>query len=329
MPKYELFCDEIPNLPWQTKPAASDEVIWRYDGNPIITGHVIPGMQAVYNSATAVMNGRFLGVFRVENRTRHSMLHLGRSDDGISWTLDPERLPLDGGYPGCPEIENQIDPRVTQIGEWYYICWCNWIHGPMVGLARTRDFVTFEQYENSFLPFNRNAVLFPRKFGDEYAMLSRPSNLGHTECGDIFLSHSKDLTYWGRHRLLLPRGKYWWDSLKVGAGPVPIETSAGWLVLYHGVLSTCSGSVYSIGTCLLDRDDPSKLLARSKHFALCPEMTYETTGFVPNVCFPTAALCDGATGRLAIYYGAADTHVALAFATTDELIDFTLENNMI
>jgi beta-1,4-mannooligosaccharide/beta-1,4-mannosyl-N-acetylglucosamine phosphorylase len=157
-------------------------------------------------------------------------------------------------------------------------------------------------------------------------MLSRPSDNGHTPFGNIFLSQSPDLIYWGKHSLVLNTSHYWWKNVKLGAGPVPIETSEGWLLIYHGVCATCSGFVYSIGGALLDINDPSKVIANCANYLLTPEEPYETIGFVPNVIFPCAALHDSETGRLAIFYGAADTYCALAFARLDEIIDYIKSN---
>ena len=121
----------------------------------------------------------------------------------------------------------------------------------------------------------------------------------------------------------------WWESVKIGGGPAPIETSEGWLLLYHGVSSTCDGFVYSIGAAILDIDEPSIVKYRSEDFILTPEEEYETRGFVPNVCFPCATLVDSATGRMAIYYGAADTVTGLAFTYVDDLIDFVKEHSVV
>ena len=115
---------------------------------------------------------------------------------------------------------------------------------------------------------------------------------------------------------------------KVGGGPVPIETSAGWLLLYHGVLTSCNGYVYSAGVALLDLEEPWKVIARSAPYVLSPQAQYECVGDVPNVVFPCAALCDAGTGRLALYYGAADTVTALAFGYVEELVDFALEHSL-
>ena len=100
----------------------------------------------------------------------------------------------------------------------------------------------------------------------------------------------------------------------------------GWLLIYHGVLNSCNGFVYSAGVALLDIDQPWKVIGRAKPYILNPREYYECVGDVPNVVFPCATLCDADTGRLAIYYGAADTVVALAFAYVDELVDFIKAN---
>ena len=140
------------------------------------------------------------------------------------------------------------------------------------------------------------------------------------------------MTYWGRHRFVMgtvPGNASAWQSLKVGPGPVPIETDLGWLLLYHGVINTCNGFVYRVGGALLDRDEPWKVLARSRFYLLGPQEPYECVGDVPNVTFPCAALTDAGTGRIAIYYGCADTVTGLAFTTVDRLVNYIQENNLL
>ena len=156
-------------------------------------------------------------------------------------------------------------------------------------------------------------------------MFSRPSDSGHTQFGDIFLSYSKDLEYWGHHRHVMERGYEWWCGTKIGAGPTPIETDLGWLVFFHGANLTCSGLVYSIGAAIVDRDDPSKVLHRCGNFLLAPEKIYETSGYVPNVLFPVSCLTDSKTGRIAIYAGGADTVTELLFTDIDTVIDYILK----
>lgn len=196
-------------------------------------------------------------------------------------------------------------------------------------MGYTFDFQSFYQLENAFLPYNRNGVLFPRKINGSYGLLSRPSDAGHTAFGDIFYSQSKDMEYWGHHRHVMSTYKgdeSAWQSTKIGAGPVPIETDEGWLLIYHGVITTCNGYVYRMGCALLDIDKPWKVICRSKYYIMTPHEQYECMGDVPNVVFPCATLTDADTGRIAIYYGCADTVTGLAFTTVDELVSFMKKN---
>ena len=220
------------------------------------------------------------------------------------------------------------DPRLVQIEDTYYIIWCQDFYGASIGVAKTRDFQTFTRLENPFIPFNRNAVLFPRKINGKFMMLSRPSDSGHTPFGDIFLSESPDMEYWGHHRHVMSSATgNWWENVKVGGGAAPIETSEGWLLFYHGVTSTCNGFVYSIGGAILDADHPSKVKYRCKTFLLTPQEWYEERGFVPNVTFPCATIQDAKSGRIAIYYGCADTYVGCAFTHVDEVVAYIKENS--
>lgn len=120
-----------------------------------------------------------------------------------------------------------------------------------------------------------------------------------------------------------------WQCTKIGAGPITIETSEGWLLIYHGVLRSCNGYVYSFGSAILDLEQPWKVKFRSGPYLLSPQKDYECMGDVPNVVFPCAALHDPETKRIAIYYGCADTVTGLAFGYIDEILDFTKKNSII
>ncbi len=320
--------DALENIPWEEKPAGYIGVLWRYSNNPIIPHNAIPTSNSIFNSAVVPFKSAFAGVFRCDDTRRNMQLHSGKSSDGIHWELNPDRIWFNG--PVADEIgwTYGYDPRVCWLEDRYYVQWCNGYHGPTIGLAYTHDFENYTQLENSFLPFNRNGVLFPRKVRGKYAMVSRPSDNGHTPFGDIYYSESPDLVHWGHHRhVMRPNGG--WQSTKIGAGPTPIETREGWLLIYHGVLTSCNGFVYSAGAALLDIDEPWKVLYRSDPYILSPKEVYERVGDVPNVTFPCAALCDAPTGRIALYYGAADTVTALAFCQVDELIAFVKTNSRV
>lgn len=308
-------------FPWEPRPDNCSEVIWRYSHNPIIPRDLIPNANSIFNSAVAPFENHFAGVFRVDNRRRQMNLYRGFSSDGLHWALDHQ--PIDWIFPNAElaDFEHRYDPRLVWIEDRYYITWCNGYHGPTIGLGYTFDFETFHFLENGLLPYNRNGVLFPRRIRDRYMMLSRPSDTGHTPFGDIFLSQSPDLIHWGEHRFVMGT-RTGWEATKIGAGPVPIETPEGWLLFYHGVLTSCNGFVYSFGVALLDLDQPWKVIRRGAPYLLSPQREYECVGDVPNVVFPCAALHDEATGRLAIYYGGADTVTALAFTTLDDVLAF-------
>lgn len=323
MSKISVKGAALPNIPWQDRAPGSRDPLWRYEANPIIGWNPTPSTARVYNSAVVPFDGGFAGVFRADRRNGRAGLHAGFSKDGIAWEIDDRAIEWrdEEGRPFQPSYA--YDPRVARIDDAYYVVWCVDFGGAALGLGMTKDFKSFTRLENPVTPFNRNGVLFPRKVGGNYLLLTRPSDSGHTPFGDVFVSESPDLTYWGKHRRVMSRGgSGWWQGTKIGAGPVPIETSEGWLLLYHGVSGTCNGFVYSIGAAILDLERPAKVLYRSRDYLLTPEKPYETAGFVPNVCFPCAALCDAPTGRLAVYYGAADTYSALAFGMVDEIVDF-------
>ena len=321
----------LPNMPWEDKPASCREPIWRFSGNPIIGRHGNLRANSVFNSAVVPFGDGYAGVFRCDSRSLSMDLFAGFSRDGYHWEIADEPICMEGAKDEVARKEYRYDARITPMDGKYYVTWCNGFHGPTIGIAWTEDFKTFHQLENAFLPFNRNGVLFPRKIGGLYTMLSRPSDNGHTPFGDIFLSQSPDLEFWGRHRYVfgtIHDDFSAWQSTKVGPGPAPIETDEGWLLLYHGVITTCNGFVYRIGTALLDLDEPWKVLCRSRDYLMAPWEMYECVGDVPNVVFPCAALTDKDTGRMAIYYGCADTVTGLAFTTVDELVKFTREHAM-
>jgi len=323
MTRTKIIADSAKNMPWEPKPAGEKGVIWRYSGNPIVKRNPSPSTARSFNSSVVPYKDGFMGVFRADDLYTTMKIHLAHSKDGINWEIEdtPIQWQDEDGKPFQPGYA--YDPRLVRIDDTYYIMWCtSFANSPTIGIGYTKDFKTFTRLENAFLPFNRNGVLFPRKINGNYVMLNRPSDNGHTPFGDIYISESPDLTYWGRHRRVMCATEGW-QHLKVGAGPIPIETSDGWLMIYHGVLYTCNGFVYSLGAALLDLEQPSKVLYRAGPYLLTPEEEYETVGFVQNVAFPCSALVDTDDGRIAIYYGAADTYIAVAFGYIDEIIDFT------
>jgi len=305
-----------PNIPWQQRPSNCSDVVWRYSNNPVITPDEVYFADSIYNSAVVPCNGRFAGVFRVDDLCRNMTIRSGFSDDGINFEISPNPIKFISEDSELLVSSESYDPRVCFIEDRYYITWCSNYYGYTIAAAYT-------------LPFNRNGVLFPRKINGNFVMLSRPSDSGHTPFGDIFVSHSPDMKYWGMHRhMMSPKPETVnWENTKIGGGPVPIETTEGWLMFYHGVINTCNGFTYSMGAALLDIDEPWKVLYRTKPYLLSPKTYIERVGNTPNVVFPCAALYDEPTGRIAIYYGCADTVTGLAFCEIDELLNFIKKNS--
>ncbi len=315
----KILNSKVKNIPWQDKPENCTDPVWRYTENPIIDRSFVKDANSIFNSAVVRRDKEddFAGVFRLDDITREQYLVTGFSKDGIHWKLNDEKIFR--GY----------DPRLCEIDGKYYLSWvCHTDRGTSIGIAVTEDFITWDRKENAVLPVSRNGVLFPRKVNNEYMIFTRPCDKGHTPYGDIFLSHSPDLTYWGKHRFVIkPENN--WEMTKVGAGPTPIETDEGWLCFYHGVITSCNGFTYSMGAMITDINEPWKVLHRADCYLLSPRETYEFVGDVPNVVFPCAALADSDTGRIAVYYGGADTVVGLAFTTVDEVVSFIKEHDMI
>ncbi len=325
---HKIIGNALPNIPWEDRPGDCQDVVWRYSANPILGWNPIPKAARIYNSAVVPFGDAFAGVFRADQKNGRATLFSGASKDALNWNFDPDPIQWvdEAGNPDSTSYA--YDPRLLKIDGIYYINWCDDMNGPSIGMGTTRDFKTFTRLSNPLMPYNRNGVLFPRKVNGKYLLLSRPSDTGHTPFGDIFISESPDLVHWGRHKHVMSKGgQGWWQGTKIGSGPVPIETTAGWLMFYHGVVGTRNGFVYSFGAVILDINDPSKVLFRTRDYLLTPEKSYETIGFVPNVAFPCANLYDAETGRIAIYYGAADTYTAVAFTEVDELIDYIKTNS--
>jgi len=327
----KLSGTQLNQFPWEEKPLGSLDILWRYSENPIIGRHDIPSSNSIFNSAVVKFENGYAGVFRCDDRSVRMNIHAGFSTDGINWNIDHDPIQMVSGNTDYLHSDYKYDPRVTRIGDTYWVTWCNGYHGPTIGIAYTHDFKTFKMCENAFLPYNRNGVLFPEKIGGKFAMLSRPSDNGHTAFGDIFISYSPDMKYWGEHRLVMkvsPFEESAWQCTKIGAGPVPIWTEEGWLVIYHGVIQTCNGFRYSTGAAILEHDNPSIVKYRSRQYLLAPTELYETTGDVPNVVFPCASI-QADDGRIVLYYGAADTTVCIAFGNLDEIVAFVKANNFV
>lgn len=327
----KIIGSSLKNIPWEEKPANDKGPVWRYSNNPIIKRNGQANSNSIFNSAVVPFGDGFAGVFRCDDKARRMNIFTGFSKDGINWEIEDDPIIFKSDDEEVKRLEYRYDPRVTKIDDKYFVTWCNGYHGPTIGLAYTSDFKEYHQMENTFLPYNRNGVLFPKKINGKYAILSRPSDTGHTSFGDIFYSQSEDLEYWGKHRFVMGVSDFAesaWQCRKIGPGPAPIETDQGWLLIYHGVLNSCNGFVYSFGAALLDIEKPWIVKYRSRPYLISPQEIYECVGDVSNVTFPCGALTDSETGRIAIYYGCADSVTGLCFTNVDEILTWLSKNSL-
>ncbi len=292
----------------------------RCKDNPIITVDDLPvPASAVYNPGAAMYGDQVVLLLRVEDRVGFSSIYRARSDDGVGgWQVDPEPFLAYGEEDHPYEELGCEDARVTYMAEdgRYYICYVAYSGmGPAPGLAYTDDFEKVERVGLILSPTNKDAVMFPRRIGDHYTVLHRPEAGGE----HIWSARSPDLYHWGMpHCVLVQRGGPSWDGVKVGAGPPPIETKDGWLLIYHGVKQFGSSMVYRVGLALLELEPPHQVIARSPGWVFGAQEHYELSGVMPNVVFPSGAIVRG--DEVWMYYGAADTCVCLATARMEDLL---------
>ncbi len=296
----------------------------RYWKNPIITRDDIPyPCNTVFNAAACKFEGKYLLLLRVEDLSGHSHLTLARSDDGYNFRVDEKPWITPSHDPEFEPFEMYgiEDPRITYMEEekTYYITYTAYgIYGPRVGIGRTKDFVNFERIAIIGPPDNKDAVLFPEKIEGQYVLLDRPGGISGARAA-IWINYSYDLIYWKKHGVILAP-EPGWAPLKLGMCIPPIKTEKGWLCIYHGVKGEGAGRIYRIGAMLLDLEKPEKVLGYTPHFIFGPEEEYERMGDIPNVVFPCGAIVED-DGTLKMYYGAADTCIALAEASIEEIID--------
>lgn len=269
-------------------------------------------------------DGTTLLLCRVEDRRGHSHLCAARSANGVDeWQIDPQpTMPADPeNYP--EELWGIEDPRITFVPELeqYAVVYTAFTRdGPGVALALTRDFVEFERFGLVMSPEDKDAALLPHRIGGHWALIHRPVSAPRAH---MWISYSNDLRHWGSHKLMMEaRRGAWWDANKIGLSPPPIQTEHGWLVIYHGVRMTAAGAIYRLGLALFDLETPERIIKRGDEWVFGPEERYEQRGDVGNVVFPCGytILPDGDTVHL--YYGAADTTMALATGSISEMLDW-------
>jgi beta-1,4-mannooligosaccharide/beta-1,4-mannosyl-N-acetylglucosamine phosphorylase len=309
--------------------------------NPILTRDSVPPIPPELVDATSVFNpgaikyeGRYILVNRVQSRSRETYLVVAESSDGERFVMHDEIVRLGGIENVGKRVFHVYDARLTRFDDTVYLMFAMDMEGAChLGLARTTDFRAFSFLGITTHDDTRNGVLFPEKIGGRYLRMDRP-NLSEAEGGvrtgnTIWLSASDDLLHWERIAPLITGRFHYWDEL-IGSGPPPVKTREGWLHVYHGVAGHFgSVGIYQGGALLLDLNDPTKVIGRSRCNILEPREPYECTGQVPNVVFPSGMIVEHYDGKgfalpdspVKIYYGAADTVVGLATTTVQDLLD--------
>ncbi len=288
----------------------------RHTQNPILTAKDWPyPVHTVFNAgATLLRDNTTLLLCRVEDRRGHSHLCAARSKNGVDgWVIDamPTLLPQPETHPD--ELWGIEDPRITWVEELkkYVVAYTAFSkNGPGVALAMTEDFHTFERCGLVMQPEDKDAALLPRRINGQFALIHRPVT---DNAANIWISYSPDLRNWGSHKpILFARKGSWWDANKIGLSPPLIETERGWLMIYHGVRHTAAGSLYRLGLALFATADPEVCIARGDEWVFGPETDYEQQGDVGHVVFPCGTTLGADGDTINMYYGGADTCVALA-----------------
>ncbi|MDA3853699.1 MAG: glycoside hydrolase family 130 protein, partial [Bacteroidales bacterium] len=237
--------------------------------------------------------------------TTLSHLRLVCSDDGNNFYEPEGYKPIFGE--GEQEAFGIEDCRVATMKDGYHLTYTKVsAYAVGVGYIFTKDWKNFERRGMILPAHNKDCALFEEKINDKYYALHRPSS---PELGGnyIWIAESPDLTHWGNHKYIALTRDNSWDSARVGAGASPIKTEKGWLEIYHGATTD---NRYCLGALLLDLNDPSKVIARSKEPIMEPIADYEKTGFFGNVVFTNGHLVNGDT--ITIYYGARDEVICKA-----------------
>jgi predicted GH43/DUF377 family glycosyl hydrolase len=317
----------------QAKLTACNEqpLFTRHPANPILSRVDWPyPVNSVFNAAAVKLDdGDTLLLCRVEDRRGMSHLCAARSANGVDgWRIDakPTLAANPREYP--EEIWGIEDPRITFVPELeqYAVAYTSFARGgPGVSLALTKDFKNFVRYGVVMQPEDKDAALLPRRIGGRWALIHRPLTALGTH---MWISYSPDLKYWGGHKVMLEaRRGGWWDANKIGLCSPPMETVEGWLVIYHGVRQTASGSIYRLGLALFDLESPDVCLKRGESWIFGPEASYERVGDVNDVVFPCGQTIGADGDTINLYYGAADSSIALAKGSIRHLLSWLDANS--
>jgi len=300
-------------------------LVKRCPQNPILTRDDVPyDVGTVHNAGVVKHKGQYIMLFRSHLKNGRSIIGRADSNDGFSFSVNPEPFltPAVDSIFGEYEEFGVEDLRINPVEDEYLLTYSAYSrHGVRIALVRTKDFESIERVALITQADLRNVVIFPEKFNGRYVRLDRP----HSEISpwSIWISYSPDLVHWGDSKVIIKPVPYHWDEMKIGPGAPPFKTEKGWLSIYHGVFKTMAGAVYRLGAALHDLEDPAKVIGVSDEWILQPEEPCEVVGYVPNVVFSCGAVPED-DGTVKIYWGGADTVMCAGTAVIDDLVQLCL-----
>lgn len=286
--------------------------ICRYDKNPILTKENVPfKVNSIFNPGAVKYDGKYLLLCRVEMPTGRSSFVIAESEDGYHFTVADKPFLTPEDHEDYYDYVNWgiEDARITKIENKYYLTYTGYSkYQPLVILTETTDFINFKVHGPISEPSNKDCTIFPEKINGYYWKIDRPSA---EKRRDIWISRSPDLIHWGGYKVLLAPETGTWEADKIGTSSNPVRTKEGWLMLYHGVRSFGTGSIYKLGVALLDLENPWIIKGKSKEPILSPDKDYERIGDVNNVIFTNGWIVEE-NGDVKIYYSGADMNICLA-----------------
>jgi predicted GH43/DUF377 family glycosyl hydrolase len=295
----------------------------RFEKNPIIASRQERDWEVngTFNPGVTIDRGAIHLLYRAVDANMISRLGYARTQNGseIDFRSSDPVLSPSGEWEefGCE------DPRITNFDGTFYVTYTAYSRrGPRIALTSTKDFLNFKKYGLIGPDLNdKDCVIFPERINGSVAILHRLESKVQIAYFKSFEALADSKEFWNEYvkhfdEYEIMRSKFPWEAKKVGVGPPPIKTDLGWLVIYHGVSIE---KIYRVGAILLDLDDPSKVLARTKDPILEPETEFEKRGIVPNVVFPDGAVI--LDKKLMVYYGGADKVCCVASVYFDEFLD--------
>jgi predicted GH43/DUF377 family glycosyl hydrolase len=301
----------------------------RHSTNPIFLPDPTSDWECynVFNPSVIYHNGLFHMHYRAQGLDWISRIGYAVSEDGVHWNRlrQPVLTPIDDS-----ESRGVEDPRITQLDGQFYMCFTAYgsefqgdgeaSHdggGILPMIAVSSNLITWKR----LAPIvrgedNKDHVLFPRKINGRYAAF-------HRRRPEVWIAHSDDLMTWlesDMSPIFGPRQDNWWDNKSVGSNGAPIETEEGWLHLYHAY---DADHIYRLSACLLDLDDPTRVIARPTEPIFEPKEMWELRGDVNNVVFSCAnPVVDG---TVYVFYGGGDHVIGLATCQLEDLLRYVLE----